>query len=164
MFIWSIQIIHTLSLKVVILFVSSLVHIVHSIFLDQLICPCILYAGWHVLYNHRGWFFSSSDFGFIKEVEISAAVPFEIVFSVLRFELNWNRFLTIQRRGLNSLNSALVHFRTQKRNHLYIDWLLLTFHLFYPISGYILTFAIFWNKKKYIFSFNQIHSYLCERF
>ena len=35
-------------------------------------------------------------------------VPLEIVFSVLRLEsaLNWNRFLSIQRRGLNSLNSV----------------------------------------------------------
>jgi len=32
----------------------------------------------------------------------------EIVFSVSRFEpaLNWNRFLAVQRRGLNSFNSA----------------------------------------------------------
>ena len=35
-------------------------------------------------------------------------VSFEIVFSVSRFEpvLNWNRFLAVQRHGLNSLNSA----------------------------------------------------------
>ena len=35
-------------------------------------------------------------------------VPFEIVFRVSRFEpaLNWNRFLTDLRRGLNCLNSA----------------------------------------------------------
>ena len=37
-------------------------------------------------------------------------VHIEIVFSVSRFEpaLNWNRFLAVQRRGLNSLNSASV--------------------------------------------------------
>ena len=36
-------------------------------------------------------------------------VPFDIVFSVLRFEPvpNRNWFLAVQRQGLNSLNSAL---------------------------------------------------------
>ena len=36
-------------------------------------------------------------------------VPLKIKFNVSRFEsaLNWNRFLAVQRRGLNSLNSAL---------------------------------------------------------
>ena len=39
-------------------------------------------------------------------------VSLDIVFNVLRFEpaLNWNRFLAVQRCGLNSLNSASGNF------------------------------------------------------
>ena len=43
-------------------------------------------------------------------------VPLEIVFSVSRFEpvLNWDRFLAVQRRGLNSLNSVSFYVKSFK--------------------------------------------------